>query len=96
MTGYPCAPNEVEFSFETSLSIPQALTIYQQVDLEWVREKVRENPFVTLKQLSDFNSETVRRGTEHLAHATDTAARWHLTNTRKQGEAGHSGTGQFQ
>jgi hypothetical protein len=54
MTSYPCAPNAVDFPFEISRSIPQALTIYDQVDLEWVRGKVRENPFVTLQQLAEL------------------------------------------
>ena len=54
MTGYPCDPNAVEFPFEISRPIPQALTIYEQVDLEWVRSCVRENPFITLKELSEL------------------------------------------
>ena len=54
MTSYRSDLNAVEFPFEISRSIPQALTIYEQVDLEWVRGKVRENPLVTLKGLSEL------------------------------------------
>lgn len=68
MTGYPCAPNAVEFPFEISRSIPQAQTIYDQVHLEWVRQKVRENPLITLQQLNDLIHQQfgVKPSTSHL------------------------------
>lgn len=54
LMGYRNGRNDAEVPFEVSQLIPRAPTIYEQVDLEWVRTKVRENPSVTLKELSDL------------------------------------------
>ena len=56
MTSYSYDHNVENVSFEISCKIPQAVTIYEQVDLEWVKDKVSENPLLTLKQLSDLIS----------------------------------------
>jgi site-specific DNA recombinase len=42
-----------EIPFEISQSLPQRLTVYEQIDLEYIRQQVRQNPLITLKQLSD-------------------------------------------
>jgi site-specific DNA recombinase len=49
----PVEPVE-EFAFEISQDLPDRRTIYEQIDLEWVRERVRENPLLTLMQLSQL------------------------------------------
>jgi hypothetical protein len=33
-----------EIPFEISQALPQTLTIYGQINLEWVRDKVKRNP----------------------------------------------------
>jgi hypothetical protein len=41
-----------EIPFEISQSLSQTPTIYEQIDLEYVRQQVQQNPFVTLQELS--------------------------------------------
>ncbi len=36
------------------VAIQQTITIYERIDLEWVRAQVRENPLITLKGLSEL------------------------------------------
>jgi transposase len=55
ITTYSRGHNPVEeFAFEISQELPDRRTIYEQIDLEWVRERVRENPLVTLSGLSQL------------------------------------------
>jgi site-specific DNA recombinase len=57
MPEHPPGRNSVETPFELSQLIPQTPTIYEQIDLEWVKKQVRQNPLVTLQQLSDSISQ---------------------------------------
>lgn len=55
MTNYSRGHNPVKkFAFEISRMLPQAKSIYEQVELDWIRERVRENPLVTLSKLSQL------------------------------------------
>jgi hypothetical protein len=44
----------VGIPFEVSQELPRTMTIYERIDLEWVRARVRENPLVTLRGLSQL------------------------------------------
>ena len=46
--------SSVKTPFELSQALPGTITIYEQIDLEWVRERIRENPLVTLRSLSQL------------------------------------------
>lgn len=51
---YSHARNAMEIPFEISLEVPQRIIIFDQIDLGWVRSRVRENPLVTLKELAEL------------------------------------------
>src|SRR5215813_8302840 len=55
MEPYTRGHNPVEeFAFEINREVPQTKTIYDRIDLQWVRDRVRENPVVTLSELSQL------------------------------------------
>jgi hypothetical protein len=58
MTSYSHDRNSVDspldIPFEISKEMPQRTIICEQVDLEWVRSEVRENPLITLRELSEL------------------------------------------
>ena len=56
MESYSSAHNPVKIRFEVSRQFPQTMTIYEQIDLEWVKTRVREHPLVTLRELSQLIS----------------------------------------
>jgi site-specific DNA recombinase len=59
LTNYSDGRNSVveakEIPFEITQTLPHTPTIYEQIDLEYVRQRVRENPLITLKELADLS-----------------------------------------
>ena len=76
MTSYSDGRNSVveaeEIPFEISQALPQTLTIYEQIDLEWIRKQVRNNPLITLQQLSELIGKkfAVTPSTTHMGRIT--------------------------
>ena len=81
---YSNGHNAVEdFAFQLIRALPSSLIVYEQIDLEWVRARVRENPLVTLSGLSNLIHERfgVAPSISHMLRIQPT--RLHLTHTRE-------------
>ena len=46
--------NSIEFTFELSHELPNTMTMFEKIDLEWVRARVRENPLLTFSQFAQM------------------------------------------